>query len=200
MQAKTISRRALVRNGVAGLSIAAVARLSPTLFAADDEGRLVPFIDPQPIDPKRPILKWEDLREWITPEASFFHVQHYGQATVDLAKWKLKVEGLVGKPMELTLDQIKSRPATTFAATLECSGNGSTAGFMGAVGNARWTGTPLAPLLSECGIKPETVEIAFWGADHGAETIRTKKYDQNFARTLKLAEVKDAILAWDMNG
>ena len=202
MKQTALTRRQLIGAGVTGIGAAALARVSPAMFLApaDDEGQLVPFIDPQPMDPKRPMLKWEELRDWITPEASFFHVQHYGQATVDMAKWKLKVGGLVEKPAELTLDQLKSRPATTFAATLECSGNGSTAGFMGAVGNARWTGTPLSPLMAECGMKPEAVEIAFWGADRGTETIRTKKIEQNFARTLKLAEIKDVILAWEMNG
>jgi DMSO/TMAO reductase YedYZ molybdopterin-dependent catalytic subunit len=202
MTPTALTRRQIIGAGVAGLGAAALARVSPGLFLApaDDEGLLVPFIDPQPIDPKRPMLKWEDLRDWITPDGQFFAVSHYGQGKVDLAKYKLKVEGLVEKPIELSLEQLKARPATTFAATLECSGNGSTAGFMGAVGNAHWRGTPLAPLLSESGIKPEAVEVAFWGADRGTETIRTRKIDQNFARTLKLPEIKEAILAWEMNG
>jgi len=202
MTRASLSRRELVRNGFIGLSAAALAGISPSLFAAaaDDDGELVPFIDPQPIDPKRAMLKWEELRDWITPEKQFFAVSHYGAGKVNLADWKLKIGGHVEKPVDLSLDQIKARPATTFAATLECSGNGSTAGFMGAVGNARWTGTSLAALLAECGLKPEATEIAFWGADRGKETIRTKSYEQNFARTLKLAEMKDAILAWEMNG
>ncbi|HEY8748048.1 MAG TPA: molybdopterin-dependent oxidoreductase [Tepidisphaeraceae bacterium] len=202
MNSASFTRRQVVRSGFVGLGAVALGRISPSAFGADavEEGQLVPFIDPQPIDAKRPMVKWEDLREWITPDNQIFAVSHYGTGKVNLSDWKLKIEGRVEKPVELSLDQIKARPATTLAATLECSGNGSTAGFMGAVGNANWTGTSLASLLAECGIKPEAIEVAFWGADVGKETIRNKPYQQNFARTLRLDQIKNAILAWDMNG
>ena len=203
METGALTRRQVMRAGIAGVGVAALGRLTPAGFGADvaaEEGELVPFIDPQPIDAKRPMLKWEDLREWITPDGQLFAVSHYGQGKVDLASWKLRVEGLVEKPVALSLEQIKSRPAKTVTATLECSGNGSNAGFMGAVGNVRWTGTPLAPVLAECGVKSGATEVAFWGADKGKETIRNKPYEQNFARTLSMGQLSEAILAWEMNG
>jgi len=188
---------------MAGAGAVAMSRFCPTLLGLDDEDeRVVPFIDPQPIDPKRPMLKWEDLNDWVTPFNQFFAVSHYGTAKVALESWKLKVEGLVEKPVELSLDQLKARPTREVTATLECSGNGAGAGFMGAIGNARWTGTPLAPLLRECGIRTEAVEAAFWGADTGKEKIRDNEYEQNFARSLSIADATrpDVILAWEMNG
>jgi DMSO/TMAO reductase YedYZ molybdopterin-dependent catalytic subunit len=180
-----------------------MSRFAPALFAADssDEGQVIPFLDAQPIDPKRPAVKWQDLRDWITPDADFFAVSHYGQQKVNAADWRLKVDGLVEKPLELTLEQLKQRPSRTTTATLECSGNGASAGFMGAIGNATWTGTPLAPLLKECGVKSAAIQIAFWGADRGKEKIRNKDYEQNFARTLTLeqATADNVLLAWAMN-
>lgn len=203
MNKSAMSRRQVMRAGITGVSVAALARLTPSVFgaiAAEDEGELVPFIDPQPIDAKRPMVKWEDLRDWITPDGQLFAVSHYGQGKVDPASWRLRVEGLVEKPGAFTLEQLKSRPAKTVTATLECSGNGSSAGFMGAVGNVKWTGTPLAPLLAECGAKPAATDVAFWGADRGKETIRNKPYEQNFARTLRTDQINEAVLAWEMNG
>src|SRR6185437_8987027 len=128
----------------------ALDRLSPALFATGDaDDTTIPFIDPQPIDSKRPMLKWQDLRDWITPQAEFFAVSHYGPAHVSADGWKLRVEGCVRRVLELSLDQLRSRPKKEITATLECSGNGAGEGFMGAIGNARWAGASLADLLKE---------------------------------------------------
>lgn len=200
-----LTRRSILRGGLRGLSMFALAQLPASLLLADaDEGQeqVVPFLDPQPADPKRPMLKWQDLRDWITPNPDFFSVGHYATPKVDANAYRLKIEGLVEKPLELTLDQIKARPKRELVATLECSGNGASASFMGAIGNAKWTGTPLAPLLKEAGVKPEAIEAAFWGADSGKEKIRNAEYEQNFARALSIADATtrdDVLLAWAMN-
>src|SRR5436305_9018033 len=75
-------------------------------------------------------------------------------------------------------------------------------GFCGEIGNVKWAGTPLAPLLKECGIAPEAVEFAFWGSDKKTEKIRDGSYEQNFARALSVADAmrEDLILAYEMNG
>jgi DMSO/TMAO reductase YedYZ molybdopterin-dependent catalytic subunit len=198
-----LTRRALLRTGVRGLSVAALAQLPASFLLADADARdqVVPFIDPQPADPKRPMLQWQDLQDWITPSSSFFSVGHYGTQKLSAEAYRLKIEGLVENPLELTLDQIMARPKRDHIATLECSGNGASATFMGAIGNAKWTGTPLAPLLKEAGLKPEAIEAAFWGADTGKEKIRNAEYEQNFARALSIADAtrEDILLAWAMN-
>jgi DMSO/TMAO reductase YedYZ molybdopterin-dependent catalytic subunit len=48
-------------------------------------------------------------------------------------------------------------------------------------GNVEWTGTPLAPLLEECGPLKRGIEVVFFGADEKIEKIREKDYLQNFA-------------------
>ena len=74
--------------------------------------------------------------------------------------------------MTFTLDQIQSRPSRDVTMLLECAGNRGFATFMGAVHNATWTGTPLAPLLREAGVQDGGIEVVFFGADTGTETIR----------------------------
>ncbi|HXE54832.1 MAG TPA: sulfite oxidase [Tepidisphaeraceae bacterium] len=197
------TRRDLIRAGFAGAGVIALDRFSPALFAAGEpDDATIPFIDPQPIDPKRPMVKWQDLRDWITPQPEFFAVSHYGPAHVSTDGWKLRAEGCVRHELEWSLDQLRSRPKKEITATLECSGNGAGAGFMGAIGNARWAGASLADLLKEAGVKPEAIEVAFWGADSGKEKIRNKEYEQNFARSLSLddANKSDVLVAWEMNG
>src|SRR4051794_23256661 len=209
-----LSRRELIRSGVAAglgaMGVWALARLSPTAYGLADSGpdeEVIPFVDPQPVPVGRPMLKWDELAgpdQWITPTDKVFDISHYGKPKVDLSpdKWKLAVGGLVDKPRSLTLDEIKARPRQEVTATLECSGNGSSMSFMGAVGNARWAGTPLAPLLKECGVKDGAVEVAFWAADTGKEQIRKQDVEQNFARTLGMTDAlrDDVLLCYEMNG
>jgi DMSO/TMAO reductase YedYZ molybdopterin-dependent catalytic subunit len=198
------SRRDLMRVGVAAV-VAALGR-TPLALAADDnaDDEVIPFLDPQAYDPKRPMLNWDELtiRDWLTPTKSVYHVSHYGEQKVDAAGWKLDVGGLVGKPMTLTLDEIKRRPKVELTATLECGGNGSSPGFRGAIANVKWAGTPLAPILKEAGVAPEAIEVAFWGRDKGKEKIRGGEYEQHFARCLSVAMATrdDVILCYEMNG
>jgi DMSO/TMAO reductase YedYZ molybdopterin-dependent catalytic subunit len=168
-------------------------------WAAEQGGEAIPFLDAQALNPERPRLPWDQTTEWITPPEHFFWVGHYGYPEVDAANWKLSVQGMVERPRTFTLDDLKRRPRREFAATLECSGNSPTGGL---IGNARWTGTPLGPVLKECGVKGGAIEAVFFGADTGKEKIRGGEYEQQFARSLSVAEaMKDGVLVcYEMNG
>jgi DMSO/TMAO reductase YedYZ molybdopterin-dependent catalytic subunit len=83
------------------------------------------------------------------------------------------IGGLVDHPMSLTLDDIKARPKHEVDFTIECSGNHGGPPFAtGFLGNARWAGTPLAPLLKKAGLQKEAIEIVFYGIDRGTIAIR----------------------------
>ena len=160
---------------------------------------LLPFLDEQP---SGKMLRWEQLKDWITPKEEVFQVQHYGVPEFDADKWRLEISGLVKKPRTLTLAELKARKRTTLTATLECSGNGSDSGFMGAIGNVRWTGARLAPLLEECSPLKRGIEAVFFGMDEKVEKIRDKEYAQHFARSLGIRDAlrDDILLAYEMNG
>src|SRR5262249_1457379 len=148
------------------------------------------------------MLHWQDLATWVTPNEQVFAVSHYGTPTVDLDHWELRVQGLVRSPRTFTLRELKARKRKSVVALLECSGNSSNPRFIGAVGSMRWTGTPLAPLLRECGIQSRAIEVVFFGADEKVEKIREKEYPQNFGRSLSRTDaVRDEVLlAYEMNG
>jgi DMSO/TMAO reductase YedYZ molybdopterin-dependent catalytic subunit len=146
----------------------------------------------------------QDLRKlesWITPMSEYFTVLHYNVPTVDAAAYRLTVGGMVGKPITLTLDQLKRRPKVTRTVAFECGGN-SRGRFHGMVGNATWGGTELRSLLEEAKPASGARETYFWGADTGKETIRNGEYEQNFARSLPLDEAlrNGPILAYEVNG
>ena len=146
----------------------------------------------------------QDLRkltEWVTPVEDFFAVAHYGYPEVDASTYRLRVEGLVGRPLELTFDGLRSRPRVERTTVFECGGN-SRGRFHGMVGNATWGGTELIPLLDEVGLGDDAREVHFWCADSGTEEIRGNEYEQNFARSMSLEQIRETnpILAYEMNG
>jgi DMSO/TMAO reductase YedYZ molybdopterin-dependent catalytic subunit len=200
-QSHAMTRRQMIKGSVALAALAfAHSPLRSFGFKEPEQADLVlPFLDPQPVGK---MLRWEQLTDWITPTAEVFHVQHYGVPEFDAEKWQLDISGLVKKPRTLTLAGLKALKRTTLTATLECSGNGSGAGFMGAIGNVRWTGTRLAPLLEECGPLKRGIEVVFFGVDEKVEKIREKDYTQHFARSLAISDAlrDEVLLAYEMNG
>ena len=66
----------------------------------------------------------EALRHDITPLGLHYLLTHFDIPYVDERTWKLEVGGRVDRPVTLTLDQLKERPARTLTVTLECAGNG----------------------------------------------------------------------------
>ncbi len=199
----SITRRRMIKATIA--SAVAVSQFPLAQFGDAETasvGTPVPFLDPLSTSPNRPMIRWDQLTEWITPDKDFFSVQHYGVANVDVSKWALEISGLVNQPKMFTLDELKSMARREIVSTIECSGNGSSTTFMGAVANVRWTGTPLAPLLKKCGLQKGAVEVVFFGADEKMEKIKEGEYPQNFARSLSVPDaLQDKILlAYEMNG
>ncbi len=126
---------------------------------------------------------------------------------VEARTWRLSVRGRIGRELSLSLDELRARPATTIAVTLECAGNGraqlsprplSQPWLLEAVGTAEWTGIPLAQLLAEAGIDEGAVEVLFRGLDRGIEGGEVQQYE----RSLPLAEARrdEVLLAYAMNG
>ena len=149
----------------------------------------------------------EALAEDITPMGLHYLLIHFDIPLVDPATWSLSIGGNVDRPITITLEDVRSRPAVTLPVTLECAGNGrmlfdarpvSQPWLHEAVGTAEWTGTPLAPLLREAGVRDDTVDYVFTGLDKGVEA-GTK---QHYERSLNPAEAlrDDILIAYEMNG
>ncbi|MEA3354767.1 MAG: molybdopterin-dependent oxidoreductase, partial [Campylobacterota bacterium] len=60
----------------------------------------------------------------ITPNGLFFSRCHGGTAHVDPKEFRLMINGLVDKPIVLTLDQLKRYPRVTRTHFIECPANG----------------------------------------------------------------------------
>ncbi|MEX2571592.1 MAG: molybdopterin-dependent oxidoreductase [Gemmatimonadota bacterium] len=142
-----------------------------------------------------------DLTSWVTPIEDYFVVSHYGNPELDASSYRLQVDGLVDRPIVLTLDELKRRPRVERTTVFECGGN-SRGRLHGMVGNATWTGADLRLLLEEIQPTTDAREVHFWGADEGTEEIRGQEYEQNFARSMSFEQIAETspILAYEMNG
>ncbi len=149
----------------------------------------------------------EGLRYSITPTGMHYLLIHFDIPYVDARSWQLQINGRVSKPMMLTLEDIKRRPAVTLPVTMECAGNGrallnprpiSQPWMLEAISTAEWTGTPLRGLLEESGLLDDTVELLFTGLDRGIQADE----DQFYQRSLTVDEVlrEEVLLAYEMNG
>jgi DMSO/TMAO reductase YedYZ molybdopterin-dependent catalytic subunit len=173
-------------------------------FPRREGEQVLPFID-QPTAPPREgfnLLKWEELDSWITPNPKFFRVSHYNEPVIAETGWGVDIEGLVERPARYTLADLKARPRAEVTFTVECGGNHGLPWLIGAIGNARWTGTALAPILQAAGIRKDATEIVFVGADEGVETIRDMKLKQNFARSMSVEDAMSPanMVCYEMNG
>jgi DMSO/TMAO reductase YedYZ molybdopterin-dependent catalytic subunit len=201
-----LPRRDVLRAGMFGAAIAGSPFWARLALGAEEE--LVPFTDmpaeftAPPVTPGAiHYLDTRKITSFYTPNDDFYIIQHYNQPELDAASYTLKLTGLVDKPQEFTLEQLKARPHVELTAGFECGGNSERL-FQGLIGNARWVGCALADLLLEAGVHPEGIEIVFYGNDKGMETIRDQTVEQSFGRSLHINDALNtgAILAWEMNG
>src|SRR5438105_4795126 len=100
----------------------------------------------------------------ITPPDLFFVRDHFHEPELSLSSWKLKIEGRVAKPLELSLADILESPTKKIEALLECAGN--VAGGP-AASNGVWEGVPLAYLLRTAGVEANAASVMLEGADSG---------------------------------
>ncbi len=118
------------------------------------------------------------FRTALTPNEAFFVRYHLpGEPNrVDLAKWRLQVEGQVNSNLSLNFADLLQLPAVEVVAVNQCSVN-SRSDFQprvsggqwghGGMGCARWRGVRLRDLLDKAGIKSRAKQVQFQGLDFG---------------------------------
>ena len=205
-----MSRRTLLKQGGAALTgwalLNTVGVGAAPAVLAQAGAEVLPWLD-QPAENPVPervtnMLDWEGLDSWITPPENFFSVAHYGYPKVAVKDWQLDITGLVENPMTLTMADLQAWPRQELDFTMECSGNHGFGWNFGLVGNAKWAGVSLLPLLREAGIKDDAIEVAFYGVDSGEETVREQKITQHLARSLSIEDATGPynLLCYEMNG
>ena len=121
--------------------------------------------------------------------------------------WKVAIEG-VRTPRSFTVAELKTIGVETVATVLQCSGNGrgffpskpsGTPWTVGAAGCVIWSGVPVRYVAEACGgVAPGMVYLTGTGGEKLPDGI--DPLSVMVERSVKVAAMTDAILAWEMNG
>lgn len=167
-----ITRRELLAAG-GGLAIAGPWLSSGLLADVAKEKDLI-FRTPNPRNGEPELGKL--VQSWVTPTSLFYVRSHAPNPIIDPAEFKLEVDGMVHRPMSLTLGELQRFASKSTTATLTCAGNrrsefnieGKVGGVQweaGAIGNANWTGVSLAEVLELAEVRADAKHVWFEGLD-----------------------------------
>ena len=134
----------------------------------------------------------------ITPSSLHFVGTHRGAIVPDIdpKEHRLMIHGMVDRPLEFTMEELKRFPSVSRVHFLECLGNRSRPEYKtvqethGLTSCSEWTGVPLSLLLKEVGVQ----KGASWVVSEGAEEVKG-------AGSIRLAKaMDDCIVAYGQNG
>ncbi len=136
----------------------------------------------------------------LTPSSLHYERHHSGIPTIDPARHRLVIHGMVDRPLSLSVADIRRLPSVSRTMVMECGGNSgsewasSTAPDVqrsfGLASCSEWTGVSLSLLLREVGIRPG----ASWVIAEGPDACRME-------RSVPLAKaLDDALIAYGQNG
>ncbi len=147
----------------------------------------------------------------VTPLNKLFVRNNVSPPSEDIVKdpdsWKLQISG-VAKPRTFTVAELKSLGLTAVTMVLQCSGNGrglfdkkpsGTPWTVGAAGCVVFTGVPVAAVLKAVGGMEKGMAYM---TSTGGEEIPAGLDPKSVVveRSVPLSAMKDAILAWEING
>ena len=204
------TRRDTLRMGFAAASV--LALLPEGQMPALAEGEVdVPFTDiPKTFNPNNPnaATRIYDIRKidgLLTPPDQFFTTQHFVKPEIDASQYRLKFTGMVKKPVEFSLADLRAMKSNEVVFGFECSGNSARI-MEGLSSCGRFTGVRLSSVLKQVGVQPPAREAVFFGTDRGMQDVvfrqQTFKLEQQFGRsiTLENAMKPEPLLAYAMNG
>lgn len=158
------------------------------------------------------------VSSYITPE-DFFYKRNHGPIPLvdDIESYRISIGGLVEKPMQLSMSEIRKLPKCNVTATLQCAGNRRTAmsklrtvkgvGWdITALGNATWGGAKLSDVLELVGVCKLT-SVSSLGGKH-VEFVSVDKCKEEkggpYKASIPLGQATnpeaDVLLAYEMNG
>ncbi|MHB8620785.1 MAG: molybdopterin-dependent oxidoreductase, partial [Chloroflexota bacterium] len=105
----------------------------------------------------------------VTPVASFYLMSKtVSDPTIAPEAWRLRVTGLVRRPLELTYADLTSLPRVDQWMTLRCVSN-PVGGPL--IGNGYWSGVLLPWLLAQAGVEASAATVVLKAADGYADSL-----------------------------
>lgn len=169
---------------------------------------LVHTAEPFNAEPSRSAL----AESALTPLDVFYVRGHGPVPDIDPAAWSLRVGGLVGSELDLSLDDLRDGrfELCELPATLQCAGNrrsglltvkdipGEEPWGSCATGTATWHGVRLADVLAVAEPATEALHVALLAGDVAEDAEPPQPYGASVP--LAKAQRPEVLLAWSMNG
>jgi len=216
-----LTRRNLLIGSAGSIAIAGLASFHKTIFAQAAS---------EVIKPLPPYVAWKDPKNFIVHSSTTIETKRsaFGTSVITPSDqlfirnnlpapnpsivanrdaWEIRIQG-VKEPRVFTLAELKSLGLETTAAVLQCSGNGrgyfpskpsGTPWTVGAAGCVVWSGIPVRMIAQMLGgVLPNMKYITGTGGEILPAGIDPKSVIVE--RSVPLAAMQDALLAWEMNG
>ncbi|BFZ59905.1 hypothetical protein YB2330_000927 [Saitoella coloradoensis] len=180
-----------------------------------DKRRIVLKDDPPNIEPNLADL----VQQEYTPSSLAFSRNHCAIPSpdqVDESVHRIRIDGAVAKPLELSLDDLRKFPKIEVVAALQCAGNRRAAleesagkpveGIKwgeGTAFNAKWSGALLRDVLQNVQFNVPQTEKDSWHvcfASHVMECEEDTWYGSSIPLHKALDSKGDVLLAYEMNG
>ena len=134
----------------------------------------------------------------VTPTEEFYLRTSASELLGSEKPWSIQLRGLIQKPVDITVEDLKSSAKPMGLHLMECSGNARTTRF-GLISVADWAGTPISAIL-ETKVKPRTDCVIISGFDQYPNNSVTSVPGADWMFTLEQLKAARAFLATEMNG
>lgn len=119
------------------------------------------------------------VSSFLTPNEQFYIRNHMHVPVVNINEYKLELKNSSSSSFSLTYDELRDKFSThTVTSVVQCAGNRryamnseeqgavqGTAWYVGAIGNAKWTGVRLRDVLQSYGLDKKGKHVQFLGLD-----------------------------------
>jgi len=203
--AKIITRRVAILGGFAGAGW--LVANTDKLTLDSDFARVFHAVEDWTRTAQRGLLYPDRLaREYSASDISPFFKpngtynpgtpDYNGHAAQSFANWRLKIDGLVEKPLSLSVAELKRLPRRTQITKHDCVEGWTAIGM--------WSGVPVGLLLKAAGLKPNARYAVFHCADN-LTGEPSKGGEQSPGQYYESIDLRDAfhpqtILAYGFNG
>jgi sulfite oxidase len=202
-----LSRRQILQAAGAGGALALLGPLGCSTPGSRSEAKdlIARQETPYNAEPSLEVLS----ESWITPLRHFFVRSHGPVPVIDPSAYRLSIGGMVGRPVSLSLDQLREFKSISAPATLQCAGNrrgeisrikpvGGVQWGAGAIGTSEWGGVSLSELLRAANPAPGAKYVWFEGLDE--PLVQGKKTAFGASIALEKAMRPETLVALHMNG
>jgi DMSO/TMAO reductase YedYZ molybdopterin-dependent catalytic subunit len=157
-----------------------------------------PTLDPAGFYRRIPLAPHQ-LHDRITRTVDMIVLCHLGVPRLSAEAWRLEIDGLVERPLTLSLADVKTFPQVAIESTHQCAGFPLEPTLpTRRIVNVVWGGVRLADILAAVGPLPGANYVWSFGADYGTYSGVTVS---DYVKDLPIARASDdVLLAWEVNG